>query len=323
VSTLAPTPPTVPIPAEMSALLDSHKLEAYRVLPIVETFAPLFIHAAQVLPQSRGIEVTHSSQVGAMQAAREARLTLKKIRTTVENARKACKEESLRTGRLIDGVAALIVNKITPEEDRLQHAEDFAKREEDAKREEMIRQRAAAISAVDGNPAHYRLADLSPEQFSELLNDLRRKAEEAAAARAEAARMAAEAAKAEEENRAKYAAERERMEREVAEARAARAKAEAEAADLRRAREAAEAAERAKREAEEKETARIAQEKAAEAARAAAAPDWQRVAEYAKALDAVAAPEVSDPIAADAVKVMRDQMKSLAWIAEGWLNPVK
>jgi hypothetical protein len=252
-------------------------------------------------------------------AARALRLKLKAIRVDAEKTRKALKEDSLRRGKAIDGVNALLEYQLVPVEQAMEEIEKAEERREaerkaalKADREEQLRPYCA--------PDFYDLGNMPEPQFQDLLagqkaakaererlsaeaETARIAAEKAAAeAKAEADRLAAEsAAKAEAERQAEMArlrAEREAAAKAQAEAEA-KAAAEKAAADAKLAQERKEAAEReakakaeadaklaAERAAAEAERQRIAAEAAkakAEADRLAAAEAARVAAENAKA----------------------------------------
>lgn len=212
---------------------------------IVEQFGALFAQAEEWRQKAHAIRVTDVSQKDAMKLARESRLALRRIRCDVENRRKELKEEALRTGQTIDGIARVFRTLVEPIEDYLEKQETFAERLAVKQREARRADRARSLELLGFNHADYDLGAMPDEQFRALL-DL---AVGMKASREEAAR------KAEEEKIRKAAeAEAERVKREE---------------DLRRAREEAEAARKAQAEAEA--ARREAEAKAAEAARKAKA----------------------------------------------------
>lgn len=252
-------------------------------------------------------------------AARALRLKLKAIRVDAEKTRKALKEDSLRRGKAIDGVNALLEYQLVPVEQAMEEIEKAEERRE-AERKALLKADREGQLRPYCDTTHYNLGEMPEPQFQDLLAGQKAaKAErERLAAEAEAARIAAEkaaaeaAAKAEAERQAEMA--RLRAEREAA----AKAQAEAEAkvaaqkaaADAKLAQERKEAAEReakakaeaeaklaAERAAAEAERQRIAAEAAkakAEADRLAAIEAARVAAEKAKAeADAKAAKEAA------------------------------
>jgi hypothetical protein len=252
-------------------------LEPASALQLRETFASFFEQVDGWAAKAAAIKVTSVDQKREMKLARESRLALREIRVNAEKARKRLKEDSLRMGKAIDGLANVIKSEIEPIEEYLREQETFAERAEAARIEALRAARAAELAAV-GVVAGEPLGELSEEAWAERIGAARaaheaaleqaRLAEVARAAeaerlaaerereRAEAARVAAENAKLRAE-----AAERDReAARVAAEREQERAK---DAAALRAEREAAEAALRAERDA----AARAEQERDREAAK--------------------------------------------------------
>lgn len=91
-------------------------------------FMPYFERAAEWREKAMGIKVTSLNQKKEMQTAREARLALKDIRVNAEKTRVKLKEDSLRTGKAIDGMANVIKFLIAPIEEHLEDQEKFAER---------------------------------------------------------------------------------------------------------------------------------------------------------------------------------------------------
>jgi hypothetical protein len=207
-------------------------------------FGGYFAAAESLINAARGITVTDATQLTEMRQARDARLALAKVRIEAEKTRKDMKEDSLRAGRAIDGIANVLKGMIIPVEDRLQDMEDFAKRAEAARKEALRAERAEILHGLGQETAHFDLSAMDAETFDNLVGGIRA----ANQARQEAER------KAEEDRLA--AIEREKAERAAQAAENARLKAEAEA------REKEIAKERAKVEAERKAEAEKARKEA-------------------------------------------------------------
>ena len=93
------------------------------------------------------IIVTDESQTVIMQEARTGRLFLASIRNEVERNRKTLKEDSLRRGKAIDGVANFIKDLIIPTEEHLKRQEDFVELREKAKNDKIIAEAKAKEEA--------------------------------------------------------------------------------------------------------------------------------------------------------------------------------
>ena len=206
------------------------------------------------------IVVTEASDESGMKAARDLRLEIKKTRVEVEHKRKASKADALAMSKAVDGIAAVLKLPLERLEAYLQEQEDFAKRAEELRRQELRSGRLAELRSIagDGYQADTDLAQLGGDTYKDILDGLRRKK-----AQAEADRIAEENAAAEAEQKrideqarmrlenARLRVEAEERERVIADERIEREAAERKAQEQR---EAAEAEERKRREAEQAET---------------------------------------------------------------------
>jgi hypothetical protein len=156
-------------------------------------------------------------------AAREARIKLKNLRTSIEKRRKELKADSLEYGKRVDGVAKELTAIIEPEEKRLEHEESIVKREQERLAKLAEEQRRAKIQArlrdlqlCGKSYLESDIADLSDEDFAELLKaeqaDKQRRDEESA----EAERKRKEAEEANRLEREKLAKEKGELERKQA-----------------------------------------------------------------------------------------------------------
>lgn len=192
----------------------------------------------------KAIVVTDENDTASMKKARETRLELKRVRTTVENKRKALKEDSLRTGKAIDSVAKFIRDTIQPVEDYLETQEKYAEIKENERLTALKRERVEKIIPYCDAPHIYQVETMSDEDFDKLFVELKQ-AHELKVAQAEAyereqkriaEERAAEEARIREENEV-LRKQAEAREREIAKEREAQE--EAHAAELRAVQEAA------------------------------------------------------------------------------------
>jgi len=221
--------------------------------------------------------ITDVNQKREMKLFRESRLALRELRIEVENKRKTLKEDSLRRGKAIDGIANVFKALVVPIEEYLEEQEKFAERFEAQRIAELGAKRFDMLSEYGDATCFSNLGTMDDGAFSVLLDNMRlaKEAREAAAKKIEQERIEREAAEAAEQARQKELArleairiEEERQKRE-AELKAAKEKAEkelaAQKAKAKKEREAAEAlakAERERHEAEQREMeARAAEEK--------------------------------------------------------------
>jgi hypothetical protein len=304
---------------------------------LMEAFSPAWMEASAVIAESSMIQVTDATQVTEIKAARSARLKLAKIRKAADHLREDLKEESLRTGQGIQKVYKAVESLIEPEETRLQEIEDFAQRQEDARKAKLVSERTEQLRPfmVPEILVSIDLKNMSPGAFDQLFlrSKVSYEAEVAAKAKAEADRIAKEAAdKAEAErvvaenarlkaeNEAKDRAaqiERDKAAKELA---AAQAKAKAEKAAIE-----AKAREQQRKADAEAQTARelaadllrkeqVARAKLEAAAKAKADAEAKRIAaEKAAARKAAMAPD-ADKIRSLAVMVREIPMPACASI---------
>jgi hypothetical protein len=156
--------------------------------------------------------------------ARTTRLKLKNIRVEVEKTRKDLKEQSLREGKAIDGMANIIKALIIPIEEHLEKQEKFA---EIKAAERMAKRHAERIEKLVPYVADisvYNVDAMTNEAFEELVKNSKKAFEDqkAAEAQAEKDRLAKEEADRIEQERIRKDNERLKKEAEQREIEAAK-----------------------------------------------------------------------------------------------------
>ncbi len=326
---------------ELQVILDEQNVAQENAKQLIAAFGAPFTEAGEILSTYKKIQVTDESQKDLMAEAREKRLTLKKIRTGVEAKRKELKEDSLRVGKAIDGVARYIKENIEPAEQYLELQEKFAEIKEAEHAAIVKAERVEKLSKYTDDLSVYNLDIMQEETFDKLLSDLKaaydariaKEKEEAEAA--EKARLAeVERQKAIEAENAKLKADAEKREKALeAERKEAAAKqAEADAIrdkELQAERDKVEA-ERAKREEVERkqreEDERVARERKAEeeAARSALlAPDKEKLLTFSNALDVIRKeklPAVKTKQAQDVVNLIDEMLVKMQKIIQEKAN---
>jgi len=318
---------------------ETEGLEQETALALRNTFMPFFEEAEQLAKQARDIVVTSIEQTEEMERARQARLSLKRIRVSVENTRKQLKEESLRKGKAIDGMANIIKYLITPIEEHLQKQEDFIKLEQERIKAELQDKRIKLLEPYEVDIQFYNLKEMSEESFNQLLEtskknfeariELERQEEEKRIAREKAEAEEREKVKAENERLKKELEEKERIRKQeetkrLAEEKKRKAKEDAErkkqeeqlqkereekARIEKELREKQEAEEKAKREIEEKER------------KAKLAPDKQKLEALAVQIVSMPLPELKSDEAKAILKSTVDLLnKTSAFIKEKCCN---
>jgi hypothetical protein len=265
---------------QLAVIVKESNLEPTKAKFILDKFTEYFDMADEWIIKARAIVVTKPDQKAEMQMARTGRLFLREKRIAVEAARKELKEQALREGKAIDGIANVLKALIVPIEEYLERQEKFVEIQEEAKRESMrleiekriederiAKEKADAEALVKANIENERLKAEAIEREKEAKAE-REKQEAVLAkerAKAEADRkeqekkLAAERAKAEVERKAiEDMARAERDKREYALA-LERAKVEKEKEAAENKAKAEKEKERAKTEAERQEKERLAE----------------------------------------------------------------
>lgn len=227
---------------QLQAILKDQEVDSDGSSLLLKAFGAPFEEAGQILADYQTIKVEDEYDKETMKLAREKRLALKKVRTTVENKRKELKADIVKQGRAIDSVARFVKEVIAPAEEYLQLQEDFVEikaRERAAKR---LAIRTEALAPFVADTSVYDLGSLTDDQFTLLMDT--EKANHAA--RIEAERVAEAERESERKRQAQIEEENAKL-RAQAEAERKRAQ-ELEAAE----RERLDAERRAKEEAERK-----------------------------------------------------------------------
>src|SRR3990167_2280088 len=300
------------------------EIEKETALELITVFMPFFEQTDEWAKKAKEILVTDISQIKEMGLAREARLGLKDIRVEVEKKRKVLKEESLRKGKAIDGMANIIKFLIIPIEEHLQEQEDFVKRQEEKRKSELVEKRKNELLKFEIETGYYNLADMSEEGYSQILETsiLVYKQKQETLVKAEQEKIAKEKAEAEEKERIKLETERQAREKKEKEAYETKLKKErAEKAKL-------EAELKAKQAEEEKKKliaeARIRKEKEAkekEEPDAKLAPDKMKLNLLAVAIQAITMPDVTSKEAKEIIKGVVDLLnKTTNFIKQKSIN---
>lgn len=318
----------------LERLVAESGLETTKAQFILAQFQDYFKIASEWGEMAKTIIVTSTDQVNDMQMAREGRLFLKEKRIAIEKARKDLKEQSLREGKAIDGIANVLKSLITPIEEYLNHQEHFVEYEEAKRVAALVETRKIEFAGAGINSELYNLAIMTDGDFNGILKSKRRQV----ADEAEALRRADEERIARELEGKRAREENDRLRAEMAEKeRIAREEHEAAEVVVRKEREAAQAtldAERRERgrvetelwkkeEAERREKARVEAEVKArqdaedaerrrveeEARRAELAPDREKLLAYANALAAIHPPDMQSDRAREIVEIVHDNVK--------------
>lgn len=242
---------------KLMQIVSTSGLEQAKAQYILEKFQGYFKIAAEYEALAKTLVVTSADQIPIMRMAREGRLFLKAKRVDIEKTRKELKEQSLREGKTIDGIANVLKGLIEPTEEYLERQEKFVEIREEERRAGLKAARIPELTVLGLVPEFYDLANMSEEAYAEVIKS----AKDAIAAKEEAERKAEQERieREAEEKRIRQENERLRKEAEETERRNREAWAKAEAERKRVAAE-AEAKFKAEREAREREAAKLKKE---------------------------------------------------------------
>jgi len=172
---------------EALAVISKGGLEKTTADNIFKKFEGFFKTAAEWETKAKQIVVTDEKQTTEMKMAGEARKFIKKVRLEIEDTRKTLKDDYLRTGKVIDGVANILKAIIEPIESYLEGQEKFAEIQATKRKEELREHRSSLLTPYEINPALYDLGNMPEEQFTTILEASKnaynkKKADEKAAA---------------------------------------------------------------------------------------------------------------------------------------------
>ena len=154
----------------IAKLIDESGLNDERKLALKGSFDDFISIAQEWESKAKEIHVTDSSQKDLMKMAKEGRLLLRQKRLDIENLRKTIKEQPLRECQAIDSVAKAFKDLITPIEDYLKEQEEFEKRENEAKLNQLIHERGEALKQYGVDVQYLDLGNMPEPMFEMLLS---------------------------------------------------------------------------------------------------------------------------------------------------------
>jgi len=110
---------------ELAVIIKESGLEQTKAQVLLDNFTGYFEIASEWEKKASVIVVKDASQKAEMQMARAGRLFLREKRINIEKTRKELKEQSLREGKAIDGIANVLKALIVPIEEYLGKQEKF------------------------------------------------------------------------------------------------------------------------------------------------------------------------------------------------------
>ncbi len=110
---------------KLQLIIKDSGLKSTKARRLLENFKDYFDIAEEWEIKAKALIVTNESQTADMQMARIGRLFLREKRIAIEKIRKELKEQSLREGKAIDGIANILKSLIVPIEEHLMKQEKF------------------------------------------------------------------------------------------------------------------------------------------------------------------------------------------------------
>jgi len=213
---------------QLAVIVQESGLEETKAQSMLDQFQDYFAIAAEWEAKAKVIVVTDESQTADMAMARVGRLFLRDKRIAIEKTRKAMKEQALREGKAIDGIANILKALIVPVEKYLDEQEHFVEIRDAriAEEERIAEEQRVELARMAAEEAERK----EQERIRKENEQLRKEAERKEAAliaerkRVEAERQEAERkakAEIEEIERKRIKAEREALEKANAEREAA------------------------------------------------------------------------------------------------------
>ena len=298
---------------------------------ILKKFNIFFEQAKEWEEKARNIVITDENQVELMKEARVARLALKDIRCDAEKTRKESKEDYLRVGKAIDGVANIIKALIIPIEEHLEKQEKFVENLQEEKKQKIAEERMIQLSQYTEDVYIHNLKEMSEAGFQMLLGSskvLFEKIQEDKQ-KVEAERIAKEKAEAEEREKMRLENEKLKKEAEEREKQIEEERKKAEEENKRLAEIAKKEAEERKRledekaKKEEEERKRLEDEKAKkeeeeklrlqkiedDKKKAAQAPDKEKILAYCESIAALRVPLCTSKELQDIVEICETKLR--------------
>lgn len=182
-------------PNQLAIVVNEAGLAEQKSEQLLKSFVGFFAEAKEITAQAKDIIVTDETQKPMMERARKLRLQLRDIRTKgVEATRVQLKEQALREGKAIDGLANVIKALIIPVEEHLEKQEKFAELREAERIQKRYEERVDRLMKYGADPSLYQLRDMADASFEKLIEGMEqaKKSQEEAERKAEEERVALE-----------------------------------------------------------------------------------------------------------------------------------
>src|SRR5688572_12032577 len=132
-------------PTVVGSAIQKFSLPKDMAVALKERFEPFEKQAKEWEAKAMALVVTDENQKNLMAEARKARLALRQIRLDVGKLHEREKADALRTSQLLDTIKRTLTGYIEPLEAHLQAQEDFAKVQEEKRKQELLAARMEAL----------------------------------------------------------------------------------------------------------------------------------------------------------------------------------
>jgi len=122
---------------QLQIIVNESGIDSTKAKYILDNFQNYFEVASEWEIKAKTIKVINENQIDDMKMARTGRLILREKRIAIEKARKSLKEQALREGKAIDGIANVLKALIVPIEEYLDKQERFVEIREEQKQEQL------------------------------------------------------------------------------------------------------------------------------------------------------------------------------------------
>lgn len=156
---------------KLMEIVEDSGLQKSKSESLVKSFQKYFADAKKIADASKKIVVSSESDTEGMRLARENRLKLKSVRIEADKLRKELKEQSLREGRAIDGVANVLKALIVPVEQHLEKQEKYAEILEQKRIEDRFELRVSKLEKYVDDVYIYQIREMNDEAFDNLLEN--------------------------------------------------------------------------------------------------------------------------------------------------------
>lgn len=160
---------------ELAVVGKENNLEISKVEVLLQDFGQPFLEARQLAAGYKKLVVTDENDTDGMKAARELRLQLRQVRIDTEHTRVKLKDDALREGKAIDGMANIIKAIIIPAEQHLEQQEKFAETLAIERKATKKAERTAELSKYMDNVFIFNLEEMDDDQYAQVLEDAKQK----------------------------------------------------------------------------------------------------------------------------------------------------